>query len=69
MKHWLLLQIDHVIGDFLDSCGEDMSTILMRRLDLLSDRGNELRYPISEPIGDGLFQIRGRAGKTRARLI
>ena len=42
---------------------------LIQRLDHLSEKGNQCRYPTSEHIEDGLFELRGRAKKKQARLI
>lgn len=41
----------------------------MRRLDRLSVTGNMSKRPISAPLEDGLFELRGQAGNMQARLI
>ncbi len=60
---WRLLQYRQVVEAVLDSQPLDLESLEMR-LDLLADRGNLCRRPISAPIEDGIFELRG-TGPTR----
>jgi phage-related protein len=46
-----------------------MREMFERRIVLLREKGNECRRPVTESIGDGLFELRARGGKTQGRLI
>ncbi len=68
MQNWKFKQYKNVVYSFLDSCSEGMREALVRRLDLLSERGNELREPFTKSLGPGLFELRGKADNKEARL-
>jgi len=69
MCSWTLWQFKSAVNSFLDTCSEEMQEILMRRLGLLSEKGTECKRPVSAPLGDGLFELRGKANRKEARLI
>ena len=47
--------------DFIRALKDDRAFKEARALiDLLADRGNQLRPPRSKPLGDGLFEMRGQ---------
>ena len=47
--------------DFIRALNDDRAFKEARALiDLLADRGNQLRPPRSKPLGDGLFEMRGQ---------
>lgn len=69
MSEWILWQFKNIVDSFLANVNDRMEEILVRRLVHLSDKGNDCKRPISSPIGDGLFELRARAGKEQARLI
>jgi len=46
------------IGSFIDSVEKRYQGIILRMLDLLVDRGNNLRMPYSKALGKGLFELR-----------
>ncbi|OBU06231.1 type II toxin-antitoxin system RelE/ParE family toxin [Morganella psychrotolerans] len=37
---------------------------MLRLLDMLEERGNILRYPLSKPVRDGLFELRASGTDT-----
>lgn len=69
MAPWSLWQYDDVIDSFLASCNQEMQESIIRRLDILSEKGNLARRPVSAPLEDKLYELFGRAGRERARLI
>lgn len=69
MNTWTLWQYKKIVDLFLEECNQEMQEVLMRRIDLLSEKGIECKRPISTPIGNGLFELRGRSGNKQARLI
>jgi phage-related protein len=69
MNTWLLHEFKKVVSDFLAKCDEDMKEVLERRLDTLREKGNACCFPVSESLGDNLFELRGRYRKQQARLI
>lgn len=69
MRAWTLWQFKTIVDSFLAGCCQAMQEKFEQRLDLLSQRGNECRRPVTEYLGDGLFELRARAGKEQARLI
>lgn len=69
MKYWALFQESDTISSFLNSCSQGMEEILVRHLDILTEKGNETRRPISAPLGGGLHELRGWADGRQARLI
>lgn len=60
---WRLLQYRRVVEALLDSHPTDLESV-ETRLDILADRGNLCRRPISASIEDGIFELRG-TGTTR----
>ena len=53
----------------MDECDEAMRDAIKPRLTSLLMKGNEARYPVTEPLGDGLFEVRARCGRVRIRLL
>lgn len=47
------------LGEFLDGLSDDIAAEAEALVEMLEDHGNELRLPISKPLGDGLFEARG----------
>lgn len=66
---WTLWQYKKIADSFLAHCDEGMHDVLVRRLASLSEQGVQCKMPVSEPLGDGLFSLRGRSGRERGRLI
>src|SRR5690242_4478848 len=66
---WVLLQYKGAYDSFVAECTTAMLDQLRPRLARLAVKGNLTRYPVSEPLGDGLFELRARAGRVRMRLL
>jgi len=69
MNGWKLQQFNNIVTTFLENCDSDMEEALVERLDLLSDKGNMCRMPVSKPLGDGLFSLRAKENRRQVRLI
>jgi phage-related protein len=66
---WTLWQYKEIADSFLAHCDEGMRDVLVRRLTTLAEKGVQCKMPVSEPLGDGLFSLRGRSGRERGRLV
>lgn len=54
---------------FLDSLDDKMAAKLIGLLELLEEKGTELRMPISEHLTDGIFEIRCKLGNNITRTL
>jgi phage-related protein len=66
---WRLLQYDGAYDRLMAECDQAMKDAIKPRLAQVLIKGNLARYPVTEPLGDGLFEIRARAKKVRIRLL
>lgn len=57
------------VEEFLLSIDIKMRAKLIGIMDLLEDYGNQLREPYSKPLGDGIFEIRGKIGTDISRVL
>lgn len=57
------------VADFLDSLEPKMNAKLIGLLEILEEKGNELREPYSAPIGDGIFELRCKLGSNITRTL
>ena len=55
--------------DFIKSQPVKMRAKLFKNIDLLEEFGTALRMPYSEPLGDGIFQIRAVLGSDITRVL
>ena len=62
---WLLLEYQLVLTDFLNRHGNDA---LLGRLARLEELGNLLRAPASEPLDDGIFELRANSKEGQLRV-
>lgn len=62
---WLLLEYELLLTDFVKRRGNDA---LEGRLARLEELGNLLRAPASEPLGDGMFELRANSKEGRLRV-
>ena len=46
------------VADFLDTLPEKLRAKVSRDISLLETAGNNLPFPLSSPLGDGLFELR-----------
>ena len=57
------------VREFLLSIDGKMRARLTGLLNVLSEKGNELREPYSKPLGDGIFELRGQVGNNISRVL
>lgn len=54
---------------FMLSQDEKMKAKLFGLVDVLEQYGNALREPYSKPLGDGIFELRAKAGTNISRVL
>ena len=57
------------VSDFLDSLDDKMVAKLVGLLEILEEKGTELRLPHSEHLGDGIFELRCKQGNNITRTL
>lgn len=55
--------------DFLLGLDKPMRAKMLRAIVMLQDLGYDLREPYSKSIGDGIFELRARAGTNISRVL
>lgn len=55
--------------EFILSQDNKMKAKIFRNLELLEQRGNELREPYSKHIGDGIFELRSKVSSDISRVM
>ena len=55
--------------DFINTLGVKLRAKVFRDLKLLEEKGNELRLPYSENLGDGIFELRTIQGNNIVRNL
>ena len=55
--------------EFLDSLEPKMQAKTLRTIDLLEANGTFLREPFSEPVADGIFELRTKQGSNLTRIF
>lgn len=55
--------------EFMLSQDSKMKTKLFGLVDILEQYGNQLREPYSKPLGDGIFELRAKAGSDISRVL
>jgi hypothetical protein len=66
---WVFLQYKGAFDALWTECDEAMKDAIRPRLAQVRLRGNQVGYPITEPLGDGLFEVRARYKKVRIRVL
>jgi hypothetical protein len=66
---WRLLQYNEAFDTFWAECTAKMRDALRPKLARLALKGNRAGYPLTEPLGDGLFEFRARYKRVRVRLL
>jgi hypothetical protein len=66
---WRLLQYNGAFDTFWAECTAEMRDALRPKLARLALSGNRTGSPLTEPMGDGLFEFRARWKKVRIRLL
>lgn len=57
------------VAEFLDSLDYKMNAKMIGLMELLEEKGTELREPYSAPLGDGIFELRCRLGSNITRAL
>lgn len=57
------------VADFLDSLEPKMNAKLVGLMEILEEKGTELRKPYSAPIEDGIFELRCKLGNNITRAL
>ncbi len=57
------------VEDWMDSLEPKMRAKLIAMLELLEEKGNALRKPYTESLGDGIFELRVIQGKNISRAL
>ena len=58
-----------LVAEFLDSLDPKMNAKLIGLMELLEEKGTELREPYSAPLGDGIFELRCKLGSNITRAL
>jgi phage-related protein len=57
------------VEDFLDSLDDKMEAKLIGLMEILEEKGTELRMPYSEHLDDGIFELRCKLGSNITRTL
>ena len=57
------------VADFLDSLDTKMQAKMVGLLEILEEKGSELRLPYSRSLGDGIFELRCKQGSNISRIL
>ena len=57
------------VQEYLDSLEPKLLAKTLRTIDLLEANGSLLRGPYSEPLGDGIFELRTKQGSSLTRVL
>ena len=57
------------VREFLDSLDIKMRQKMLRSIQALQDMGISLRMPLSESLGDGIFELRAKVGSSISRVM
>lgn len=60
---------DCPVEEFLDSLDKSMRAKLIGLLQLLEEKGIQVREPYSKPVDDGIFEIRCQVGNNITRVL
>ena len=60
---------DIPVEKFLNSLDIKMRNKILMILNVLQERGNQLREPYSKHLEDGIFEVRGKVGNDISRVL
>lgn len=63
------MQYNGAYDALIAECDQSMKVALKARLSQLKIKGNLASFPVTEPLDDGLFELRARSGKVRIRVL
>ena len=55
--------------EFIEGCEIKMQAKILSHLEILQQRGYELREPYSKPLEDGIFELRTKQGSNISRVL
>lgn len=55
--------------DFLDSLDKKMKAKMLLLINVMEEKGNELREPYSKPLDSGIFELRAKGGTDVSRIL
>lgn len=56
------------LREFINGMNAQLHARTLRMIELLRERGNELREPYTKPLSDGIFELRIQSGNNAARI-
>ncbi len=62
-------KMEKPVVEFLDSLDHKMNAKLIGLMELLEEKGTELREPYSAPLGEGIFELRCKLGSNITRAL
>ena len=57
------------VADFLDSLDDKMAAKMISLMEILEEKGPELRLPYSRALEDGIFELRCKVGSNISRAL
>lgn len=60
---------DCPVEEFLTALDAKMRAKMVGLLELLEEKGNQLREPYSKPVDDGIFEVRCKVGNNITRIL
>lgn len=60
---------DSPVEDFLNGLDIKMRNKILMILNVLQEKGNQLREPYSKHVEDGIFEVRGKVGTDISRVL
>lgn len=66
---WTLKQYRRVFEEFYAGCEPDLQEAIDQRMTFLLEHGNLARRPVSDSIGDGLFELRANTHRHQVRFL
>lgn len=69
MENWKFRQYNNVVDSFLANCNPDEEVELKAKLGILLEKGNRCVWPVSKPLGNGLFSLRAKEKRKHMRLL
>ena len=63
-----MVEVEPEVEQWIDSLPTRELAKVLAAVERLSERGNQLRAPISRPLGKGLFELRIHVGRSQRRI-
>lgn len=66
---WRLLEYRGAFSKAYASCDARLKVSIDRRMAQLLEQGNQTKFPVSRPLGNGLFELRASTGREHIRFL